>query len=45
MAEALQEQAEFCDELASACFESHRHEELKRSADKYRVAANKILAE
>jgi hypothetical protein len=45
MAEALQAQAQFCDELAGACFDESRAEELKRSADRHRTAASKILAD
>ncbi len=45
MAEALQAQAQFCDELASACFDENRAEEFKRSANKCRTAASKVLAD
>jgi len=45
LADALKEQAEFCDELAGVCFDAGRAAEFKRSADKYRTAAIKILAD
>jgi hypothetical protein len=43
MAEALQAQAQFCEELAGACFDEGRAENFKRSADRYRAAASQIL--
>jgi hypothetical protein len=43
MAEALQAQAQFCDELAGVCLDQMRAEDFKRSADRCRAAANKVL--
>jgi hypothetical protein len=39
MVEALQAQARFCDELASACLDQTHAEDFRRKADKYRAAA------
>ena len=39
VAEALQAQARFCDELACACLDQTHAEDFRRKADKYRAAA------
>jgi hypothetical protein len=45
MAEALQAQAQFCDELAGLCNDAIRAEEFKDSANRCRTAATKVLAD
>jgi len=44
MAEALEAQAQFCEELAGLCCDEFRADEFRDSANRCRTAATKVLA-